>query len=266
MSAGEVRLVEEMSAKEFSEALERSRCALLPVGSTEPHGYHLPMGTDSLIVTQIARRVAQRTGCLVAPTLPFGFSIGARPGVIGATPFVLAGMVKELGQSLLGAGLRGLVIVCGHLTKEQHTVMRSAADVLARSRPRARVALVPLQRLSNTWRVGTEDLDYHAGTIETSLVLALAPQLVSGERPVDFEEARKMAHPDQWEKRLPTGVRSWFVIPAREPDQRFRIGVLGDPTQARADLGERILEECVQGLCDLVVALEEAVREPASRA
>jgi creatinine amidohydrolase len=64
-----------LTRPEIEEYLKKGDVVIFPVGSTEQHGKHLAIDNDAFTATEIARRVAERTGVLVAPTLPFGYSV-----------------------------------------------------------------------------------------------------------------------------------------------------------------------------------------------
>jgi creatinine amidohydrolase len=157
----------------------RDPVALWPVGATEPHGPHAPLGTDTLISIGMCERAAARLGdAVVLPALPFGVTRygAAFAGAIGISEQTLRGIVLDVAKAVADQGFRRLVIVNNHFEPEQVATLRAAADeagALYLDLVRRRNA----QRLTDEFRRGS----CHAGRYETSLVLADAPQLVDPE-------------------------------------------------------------------------------------
>ena len=162
---------------------------ILPVGSFEQHGPHLPLATDAIVADALARETARRVGALVLPTLPYGAP--SRPRVGGgdlfAAPSVplatLLRTVEALADGVLDAGCRFLVVCSWHM--ENANVLWDALAGPARKHD-TRVQLVDAP-----WAFLTDDLDHalfdgvrenldrdHAGRLETALMRHLAPDLV----------------------------------------------------------------------------------------
>jgi creatinine amidohydrolase len=165
--------------------------AILPVGATEQHGPHLPVGTDTFAVEHIAREaargVADRVPIVVAPTLPFGSSHHhlAFGGTFSLSTKTYYRVVYELVDSLLIDGFRRVFIVNGHGGNAE------LVQLVARDLALAKEADIAA---ASYWTIGWDDLvrveaqrygrfPGHAGAFETSLVLALRPELVREPRP-----------------------------------------------------------------------------------
>jgi creatinine amidohydrolase len=150
--------------------------ALWPVGAVEPHGPHAPLGTDTLISVGMCERAAARLeSAVVLPPLPFGVTRygAAFAGAIGISEQTLRAVVLDLAKAVADNGFRRLVIVNNHFEPEQVATLRAAAEeagALYLDLVRRRNA----QRLTDEFRRGS----CHAGRYETSLVLAVAPELV----------------------------------------------------------------------------------------
>lgn len=210
-----------------------SPIVMIPVGSTEQHGPHLPLNTDTLIAEEVAGRALHRTsGLMLGPTLSVTAS-GEHAGFAGTLSIgtdVMTQVAIELGRSADWAA--GLVFVNGH--GGNHDSLSAAVDLLNSER-RSVMSWWPKWRRRNDG--GPPDL--HAGRIETSLMLAIDPGLVRLEL--------SQAGPDvPLDELLPalraSGVRS--VSPN---------GVLGDPDGANGAEGERFVNEFVD---DLVLTIE----------
>jgi mycofactocin system creatininase family protein len=199
------------------------RLLVVPVGSLEQHGPHLPLDTDTRIAVAMARRAcAGRPGVVLAPPLAVGASgeHAAFPGTLSIGSEVLAAYLIELGRH---ASLHwpGLLLVNGH--GGNVTAVETAAG---RLRYEGRTCLA--------WHAALPEGDAHAGRSETSIMLALAPGLVR-------LDAAERGDVRPLEQILPLlrehGVRA---VSAN--------GVLGDPAGASAAEGERLLGRLVDSL------------------
>jgi len=207
----------------------RAPIIVIPVGSTEQHGPHLPIATDTLIAEELVGRAVHRTdGLLVGPTLTVTAS-GEHAGFagtlsIGAT--VMGQVVLELGRSADWAA--GVVLVNGH--GGNHGPVTTAVNTL-RAEGRSVLSWWP------KWpqRADGGPADLHAGRIETSLMLAIDPGLVR----LELAGAGVDASIDDLRAR---GVQA--VSPS---------GVLGDPQGASGGEGERFIDMFVT---DLLHAIE----------
>jgi len=211
---------------------------LLPLGSTEPHGPHAPLQTDTLISVGICRRAAERLrgelDVLVLPPVPYGITrYGADfPGAVSISEDTLRSLVTEICTPL-----ERVVLVNSHLEPEQVWTLRELGLPLLDVTRRANA-----ERLTDEFRAGAG----HAGRYETSLVLADRPELVDRERMRTLEA--KMID-------MPAAIRSGqtsFV--AMGMDQAYA----GAPAEATAEEGEQTFE----ALADMLV---EQIREVAGR-
>lgn len=190
-----------------------SPIVVVPVGSCEQHGPHLPLDTDTVIATALARALAdRRNDCVVAPALTITASGEHQgfPGTLSVGTEIMAGVVIELARSADWAA--GVVFVNGH--GGNHTAMQRAAEVFEVERRRALV-----------WWPRIDGGDPHAGHSETSLLLHLAPERV------DLDAATAGPIPS-FPDLVRHGVRALSET-----------GVLGDPTDATADEGRALFHE-----------------------
>jgi creatinine amidohydrolase len=204
------------------EAVAAGSVLAVPLGSTEQHGPHLPLGTDSAVAVAVARRLADAIpGVLVAPALAYG-SAGehaAFPGTLSIGAAALELLLVELVRS--ADAFAGVVLVSGHGGNAE-----PVAAAVATLRAEGRTVLGWTPRISGG--------DAHAGRTETSLALALAPELVR----LDAAAAGDL-------RPLPTlmGDLRRGGVAAVSPN-----GVLGDPTGATAEEGERLLDRLAADL------------------
>ena len=151
--------------------------ALLPVGSTEPHGPHLPLLTDALLSEHACLRAARdlrATGvtAVVCPTLPYGVTRYASEfaGAISLSAATTTAVVRELCAAYIAAGFSRVVVVNNHLEPEHIEAVAAVPGALFPSQLTKRWG----RTLGEEFRRG----DCHAGSYETSLVLAARPDLV----------------------------------------------------------------------------------------
>jgi len=213
--------------------------AILPVGATEQHGPHLGCGVDAVLADQLCSAVAVRTGVPMLPTLPYGCSLGHSrrwPGTIAVQPTTLIELVAQIGDWAYYGGVRRLFIVNTHVTNA--APLRCALEMLRARHDELMVALFDSATLSERVRAFhiADGADWHANCAETSLILAVAPDLA---RP---DTLRHADDPD----------RTVGLVFAHPVNRTSTNGVTGSPSAASAELGRRAFEWMVDDLCDLV--------------
>lgn len=243
-----------MSWAQAREAILGARVALLPVGSTEQHGPHLPLGTDWMTAQEIARRAGKRGGWLVLPAVPVGVSEHHRQfwGTLWVPPEVLRDYVMGIARSLAFHGLRRLVLVNGH-----------GGNTAALEEAARRLRLEGIYTYVYVWWRAIPEViaqvieagASHAGELETSVVLAIAPELV---RPEKYGEAAEQSA-KEWGKKV-EGVEVGF-----DTVDFSRSGCVGDPGRAAVEKGERILQaasERLDAFCRWLLAQPEQALAP----
>jgi creatinine amidohydrolase len=164
---------------------------ILPVGATEQHGPHLPVGTDSFAVEYVARAVAELVSpelpLLVAPTLPFGSSHHHLPfgGTLSLGTETYYRVLTDLIESLIVGGFRRVFILNGHGGNHELTqlVARDVARTHSADLAAASYWVTARDALATAGADSHADVPGHAGAFETSLVMALRPELVGEPRP-----------------------------------------------------------------------------------
>ena len=235
---------QDLTMPEFEAAREKSRTVILPVGSLEEHGPHLPLGTDLFHALELARRVAKETGALVAPPVYFGICRSTRehPGTVSISGETLRALVKDLGREFGRQGFCSLVIISGHAGGTHMAALLEAGEALLEELPQIRVAVVNIldllrEVLGENPQLVTTKGDAHAGEVETALMLAARPHLVKGTAPAEWPKFPK-------------------YILVRDKRRYWPGGVWGDPAPAKAAQGEEILQAEVRRLSQVLAALE----------
>ncbi|MGI8603301.1 MAG: creatininase family protein [Verrucomicrobiales bacterium] len=229
-------------------SLSKDTPVVLPVAALEQHGHHLPVFTDSLLLGEIVRRVAERyrETVLFAPLMWLGNSHHHLEfcGTLSAEPRVFLDMLNGLAENLLQHGFKRILFLNGHGGNE---VPARQAIFELRQRHRHRDDVLFLS--ATYWSLGGKPVEGfaqremgHACEWETSMMLRLAPDLVgnfSGAPPVDFGNPFSPA------------ARGWITRERTEP------GHIGSPHLAMAEKGERLFSRFasdVGGLLDRVIA------------
>lgn len=242
-------LMAEMTRPEY-EARVRDSVVIVPVGSTEQHGPHLPLGADAIQVAEVARRVGERLGAIVAPTLPYGYRSAPRSGggeiFAGTTSLsgeALTFVVRDILRALVRHGARRIVVLDGHyennmfLHEAIHLVLDEGAPDDLRILKILWVDPVRSETLEAAWPDGFPGWALeHAAHLETSVLLAIRPDLVR----------RDQIRVD--------GVASLppYDIYPQPPDLVPHSGVLSDPSRGSVEAGELLLADAVDGVVDAI--------------
>lgn len=252
---------EKMTVESVREALERRPSVILPLGVIEQHGYHLPLTTDVIIAREVSLRVGERIGMLVAPAINMAFSGGTLPGTINVSPNVVGLLVGDVLRSLVAQGVRNIFMVLGHGGSENLRALDDTFKLLLRGEPafeKVMLVFAPAWRFSSHFAKGFEDQDWHAGWVETSYAMALAPELVQMDRlKLDSPElaALMRQHPDNYQYAQKPLDDTW-VVPRMEQRPDIRVGVMGAPEKADPELGKRMVEDTVTRMAETFTDLE----------
>jgi len=253
MSKSAFPVMEDMTVKQVREYLRTKKSIIVPVGVIEQHGYHLPLSTDALIASGISRRIGERTGILVAPVMYESFSGGGCPGTVNVSPAVMSLVISDRLVSLASQGFRNFYLFLCHGGSENARALRDALQILLRCNPAFESAMIVLLGIWDfdpngiAWKKAIREGDWHAGWNETSLVMALRPDLVRMEDLELDEEPflrTQIEHPDNYQHAEKV-VDDKFVVPRMRQRPEIRVGVMGYPERASAELGQRIIEDVV---------------------
>ena len=197
---------------------------IIPVGSIEQHGAHLPITTDSDIVTEIASRLAKKCGFIVFPTISYGVSEEHSP--LFNTSIDLSRLLQNILLSLSENEIKSVVILNGHHGNE-------------RSIPDDWYSMDAKLRVYSYWRFMEHEFD-HAGFVETSLMLAISDKVRMKKAKKGLITKGLSEKEIQRIKELSTKRRGFPKV--------AKNGVWGDPTGATKKDGEKFLAEIVRNL------------------
>ena len=217
------------------DAIRQACVALSPIGATEQHGPHLPLGTDWYIASHIAREVAETDHRLLLPGMQIGASHEHRQfwGTLTVSPDQLRDQAMAVARSLGDHGLRRIVFVNGHGSN-----CAPLQDAVRELREQEIYAFV-----FNWWQSIAPELaklfpnpTAHAGSIETSIMLAIQPELVHKDQ---FDEASSV---NQW------GTYVEGILVGFDAVDFSEAGNVGDPNRADADKGRAALSAACESL------------------
>ncbi|MFQ6126000.1 MAG: creatininase family protein [Candidatus Heimdallarchaeota archaeon] len=249
-------LYEEMKWPEIREVAKENRVVIIPVGTIEDHGYHLPIISDVLITTTICRKAAERIPeeVILMPPQYHGYSPHHMdfPGPITIEGPTFIAYMRDITKSLVHHGFKRILLVNGHGSNGPW--LETVARLTIVDHPSVLCALlnwwaipevvkaVKAQRTSE--RGGTS----HAGELETSLMLAIRPDLVDMSKAVkdiSYPTSQYFPLSDFY---YPSGsvrlMPYWSTITTT--------GTMGDPTVATKEKGMKWLEAAVEGLIGII--------------
>jgi len=233
---------EEFTWPEIREAVAGNRVAVLPVGTVEQHGPHLPLVTDVLTSTEMSRRAVERLPgeAVLLPSVYYSFNEHHMdfPGTIAVEGPTIVNYVTDIGRSLARHGFRKILIVNGHGSNVPF--LDIAARNITNQTPAicAMVSwwsLIPKQLFRELRESEYPGGMAHGCELETSVLLYLRGDLVQmekAERDISFQATEYF----YWDLESPSPVffQEWF-------SRYSRTGAVGDPTKATREKGERFV-------------------------
>ena len=207
---------------------------IIPVGSLEQHGAHLPVTTDSDIVTEIASRLGKKCGFIVFPTISYGISEEHDPLFnLSMETGTLSDIIENILDSVSKCKISSLIMLNGHHGNSGtlENIQRLEAD------PRLRK--IDAFRVFSYWHFMKHEFD-HAGFVETSLMLAISDK-------VKMKKAKKGLITKGLSEKEIQRINKLSTQPGGFP-QVAKNGVWGDPTSATKKDGEKFLAEIVRNL------------------
>ena len=234
-------ILEEITMPQFFEGLNKTRTVIVPYGSVEEHGSHLPLSTDTVHIYEMAKAVSRKRPVFVALPIHYGLcrSTSKHPGTVSVTSDTLRRLTTDIVKSLHLQGMRNFVLVSGHAGNTHMATIINAGEELLDVCPDARIAVLSVFDLMDDFPHGLVETpeDSHAGEVETSAMLFLRPDWVCGTSPEDY----------------PSFPKSILV---RDKRRYWESGVWGDPSKASVEKGKRLFDLLVNNLIRLVDKLE----------
>lgn len=244
---------EEFTWPEIRTAVAANRVAVLPVGTIEQHGPHLPLVTDVLCATETARRAVERIPgeAILLPSVPYAFNVHHLdfPGTIAIEGPTFINYVTDIGKSLAHHGFRKILLVNGHgsnvpfLDIAARNITNSTESICAMV---PWWSLIPKQVFDETREAEWPGGMAHACELETSMLLYLRGDLVQfekAEKDINFQKTDFF----YWDLQggSPVFFQEWF-------SRYSKTGAVGDPTKATREKGERFVNAVVERMIALI--------------
>jgi creatinine amidohydrolase len=228
------------AATSTDEAQRGATVAVLPVGSFEQHGGHLPLATDTIVACVIANQLATTYNALLLPpvTMSCSHEHEGFDGTVSISSRTLIAIIDDVQSSLARSGIKYLVLVNGHGGNYVLSNVAQEANVTER-----RVALFPgredfqIARERAKMETTTSE-DMHGGEWETSILLHSHPHLVRSTYSRSDHDAPQRPH------LLITGIRAYATR-----------GIVGRPSLASATKGQAALDSLTSSFSDVLKAL-----------
>jgi len=234
-------LYDEMTWPEIKQVVEEERVVLIPTATIEDHGHHLPIGTDVTLAWEVARRAAERVPEDVVLMPP--------------SPRTFLDHLLDITRSLVHHGFRRILIHNSHGSNRPWVDIAARLTVVEHPDKEVWCAVANPAGLPEYNRRLQEILEVqggtsHAGETETSMMLAIRPDLVDmtkvrKEMPLFSDGAKKAAGPEA-DRPFVWGGEWWSAM--------TETGVIGDPTAATREKGEKLIENAVDALVKIIKA------------
>jgi creatinine amidohydrolase len=225
-----------------------SPVVLVPIGSTEQHGPHLPLGVDAYQARDLAEGIAETAGVLTTPPIWFGDATHhlGFPGTISLSTDTVVALLTDVYDSLVLHGFENVITINGHRIANLPAIQTATKRALE-AHPETHFAIVDLLRIGvqihERLREGDPEDGMHGGEFETSFMQARHPELVK-------EEAFVRETHDgfsQFQSNNLVGLDDSVLSPnsRRRPEDGY-LGHVGDPTKASPEKGEQIYDAVVE--------------------
>jgi creatinine amidohydrolase len=236
---------------ELGEYVATESLAVVPLGSTEQHGPHLPLATDHLIAESLARAATDRTGHLCTPTITVGVSPHHRQfhGTMWVDPPVFRDYVESMVRNLTYHGVDRVVFVNAHGGNVEH--LREVGRRLRDDEVAYCIEWMWDESIPELIESSFEHPGPHGGPKETAMILHIARELVREDR---IEDARDggLVDPMADETAFRHGARTFYDAIDNTPN-----GVLGDQTDASPEVGADLFEAATDHLVHLIEWLDD---------
>jgi len=237
-------LLEEMTTLDVKSYLENKNIVLIPVGSVEQHGPANPLGTDFFIAQHVSRKASQKARIICAPSIPIGISEhhATFDGTVWVRPKIYMDFIKQYTQSLISQGFKKVIIINGHGGNTVY--LKQIANEIYFDQQITVIAanwwdFISSIKLADFF---PENKFSHAEEIETSINLAINPQLVKLDRIVNIENP-----PKKWGKFL-ADIQLPAYVKEFSPN-----GIVGNLDNINQEYGLKTLEVVINKLVDFII-------------
>jgi len=218
------RRIKEMRPDEIAKTIDSDARLIVPVGTCEQHGPHMPMGCDTIIVERLADSLSAEFGVLRAPTLEYGVNVVTERGFAGNAWLrrkTLHRTLNDLLDTWESTGIKEFILLTAH---EHDPHLEALATVITNE---ARVRVIDIFGMDFRDLLQGQTEPMHGDEVDTSLILFLAPELVRMDLAQDYMMSRE---------ELRRYRRGWLRIPKGSP------GSIGRPRLATKEKGQLLYE------------------------
>lgn len=226
--------VKELNPAQISAVLGNDPRLIIPIGTCEQHGPHLPLGCDTIIVEHMSDDLSAEYGVLRAPTVEYGVNVDTERGFTGNASLrkkTLHRMLNDLLDSWEATGVREFILLTAH----GHDPHQEALATVITTAARVRVVDIFGVNLSDLLEGQREAM--HGDEVDTSIMLFLAPELVNLDLAQDYMMSREQ---------LRRYRRGWLTVPMGSA------GSIGRPSLASAEKGKRLYERIFAKVSDRI--------------
>jgi len=210
---------------------KKKHVAVIPIGSIEQHGPHLPISTDSDIVTEVAKKISEKNGYMLLPTISTGVSFEHAPFFnLSIKETTLRNVLVDLCDSLFDNNIKTIFIINGHHGNQK---AMNGIDLKLKKNSKNKLKVFSF----SYWHFMKREFD-HAGFVETSLMMAISKNL-------KIKSAKKGLITDNMTSQE---IKKISRLANKSFPKATKNGIWGDPTKATKKDGQVILSEIVKNL------------------
>ncbi len=234
-------LMENITSKEFDELKKETKTVIIPIGSVEAHGPHLPLATDLYTIYEVCKLVAERIKVLVAPPVYYGLCRSTKPlsGTVSIKGEILKALLLNIISELYRQGFRNFFILSGHAGGTHGAYLIDTAETFIELHGDVKFFVADIYKLLKPVleELKIPESDSHAGEWETSLILYFKPELV---KEGGFEDYPKFPK---------------FRVVA-EKEKYWSSGIWGNPLKASKEKGKILANKLAEILIKEIELIE----------
>lgn len=251
-----------MSWTEAEDAIKRNPIAILPIGTTEQNGPHIPLGNDAIVAEYISREIAKRSNCLLLPLISYGCSRQFRnyAGTLWLRPETLQSLVYDIGMSLAKHGCKGLIVANNHGTNH-YPVEQALREIMDVTEMKA-ISFWPsrvLRKLGDEFYKNRQEVLGHGGEPMTSVIMAITGEDVAADRIMDTSMKVKPIGKFQVQDSSNSTFNECPVNLYLDMKDVNPTGQTGDARPGSAEMGRILLERTIEWSVEMAFEFRKEV-------